>query len=757
MFMRNVLILILLFASYYSEAQKLNDIWYFGNDAGLSFSSSTPTVLAPKFYANEGVATVSDRHTGELLFYTDGVDVFDTSNNIMPNGNGIGTDNIQTSAQGVIIIPNPNDSNKYYIVTLQNQSQPGEVYYSIVDMGLNSGKGDVIVSSKKILLAQNIAEGMACTYACDGQWIVLRERNSDKFLSYKVNINGIDNTPVVSNVVLPNKSNGIGSIKISHNGKLLVVVANDIRPTHMKGCLVLSDFDPKTGIISNPKVLDSYSISNLYVKYARCEYSPNNTKLYVTSETDTSIYQYDLAKPTITGVVNSKSVVYKNSGSFAGYPEGIQLAPDSNIYVSFFNRNFLSRISNTNSAYPGCLYTHTAVNMPSGSLAYVDLPQFVLEKSYAVAPLNSLIDVAICTDSQSKTLKGRKYAEVFEWSNGAFDSTLEVVGRGVYWVKSGVNETCHTAVDTYNLFIPDIYFDLGNDTAICYDDKILLSAEVNETSVSYAWSDNSKNETLLVNKAGRYIVTVSSFGCSKSDTINIDVKDNYIFDLGNDTSICKGDIIQLSVQEGLDNYVWNTGVTNSSIQVSNEGYYSLSVNDKGCSYNDSIVIIVVDPNVDIGNDTIICLGEEITLSSSSLKGAQYFWSNGSVQDSIIVQYSGVYTVRVENKCGTYYDTINVENKNCECKPFIPSAFSPNRDGLNDFFKVILSCPISNYQLIIANRYGQIVFESANPNEYWNGMNNNRFCDVGTYYYVLKIKDEKNANTNVFKGDLLLLK
>ncbi|MBK8599866.1 MAG: T9SS type A sorting domain-containing protein [Flavobacterium sp.] len=217
--MKNVLFIyaILLFtANSRSYAQGENDNWYFGNKAAVNFSAGSPVQLSnSNMIQLEGVASISDAN-GNLLFYTNGINVWDKTNTIMPNGSGLlGHD---SSIQSAVIVPFPGIMNKYYIFTsyvtyFQTPNLNNNPYnYSIVDMNLNGNKGDIIPGQKNlpifgetssIPLLQNGVSGEAMTSTLSNNlnsyWLLIPVTYpTNKLFAYKIDNSGLINSPITS-------------------------------------------------------------------------------------------------------------------------------------------------------------------------------------------------------------------------------------------------------------------------------------------------------------------------------------------------------------------------------------------------------------------------------------------------------------------------------------------------------------------------------------------------------------------------------
>lgn len=192
----------LLLMPVYCHAQGENNIWAFGIKAGLDFNSGTPQFFVSKSATSEGCATVCGPD-GQLLFYSDGNHVWDRNSNPTPNGTGLlgntggWATQYGSSTQGVAIVPFPADVNKYYLFTLDcaeavTPYYAGYLRYSVVDMSLNGGLGDVVAGQKNIVVdsfkgeKMSVAKGSGCFF-----WLVTHQWGSNEFRTYKVNDNGV--------------------------------------------------------------------------------------------------------------------------------------------------------------------------------------------------------------------------------------------------------------------------------------------------------------------------------------------------------------------------------------------------------------------------------------------------------------------------------------------------------------------------------------------------------------------------------------
>lgn len=144
----------------------------------------------------------------------------------------------------------------------------------------------------------------------------------------------------------------------------------------------------------------------------------------------------------------------------------------------------------------------------------------------------------------------------------------------------------------------------------------------------------------------------------------------------------------------------------------------------------------------LGNDTLLCSPASITLSAKEPYATSYLWQNGSTNDTQKIDSSGLYWVKLTDEYGCVKtDSINIKVQGCEnCRLFIPNAFTPNGDGLNDLFEATPQCKyigLTSFDLRIYNRWGQLVFRTNDIHKGWDGIYKNQEVPQGVYIYVVK--------------------
>jgi gliding motility-associated-like protein len=208
-------------------------------------------------------------------------------------------------------------------------------------------------------------------------------------------------------------------------------------------------------------------------------------------------------------------------------------------------------------------------------------------------------------------------------------------------------------------YIDPITVDLGNDTTLCTGDVLLLDATT--TGASYEWQNGSTAATLSVSAAGLYWVEIDN-GCSTfTDSINVTYVGGTSVDLGNDTSLCAGQTLQLDVFVGGTSYLWQDGSTDSSFTVTTAGIYWVQVGTHcGTTVTDSIEVdYISNITLDLGNDTTLCTGQTLLLNATTPGAVAYEWEDSTTTSTHLVSTAGVYTVEVTGTCNTITESIEV--------------------------------------------------------------------------------------------------
>lgn len=676
-------------------SQKQANIWYFGNKAGLDFNQNPPAVLNnAAVNSQEGSATMSDNN-GRLLFYTNGTALVDRRHATMPNGGGLRGE--PSSTDNTLIIPMPGNDSVYYLFTIGSAREEVPFFsYSIIDLKANGGYGDVV--AKNIFVVDTAMEKLAAVRHCNKKdfWIVVRKWDTDEYLSYKLTASGFDPLPVISNTGLTVNgayNNAIGTLKFSSKGNKLAAVH-----AFLNDAVELMDFDNTTGIISNPVVF-SPNITPRQINFTGCygaEFSPDGKLLYVSSNHSNPqpsiLYQFDITSNNSATILASRQVIANTTPWFAG---DLQLGPDGKIYMAMWNDTSLSVIDNPDVYGSGCNFRYNKIYMGTVAEAPVQfgLPTFM--QSYF--------------DSTSNPYD-------FSRQGSCLDKT----------VKFNINRL--NGIDSVKWD-----FDDGQQ-----------SQQLNPTH-TYV-SNGFYNVKLIVYKvdcSGLYDTIIRRIWVAPSGNF-----------LGVDTSGCSATAFEIGVEEIFGvNYLWNTGFTGSKINTSGFGTYWLEMEQNGCKIRDTINYTEQPkPIVNLGPDTSICLYKPIILRTGNNASATYLWSTGETTQTISINKKGTYYVTVSEGQCVASDTVLVIPGDCDI--YVPSAFTPNKDNLNETFGVITDVTVQSFSLQIFSKWGQTIFNTTDVSQKWDGSFKGKDMPNGAYFWMMNYVNKKGKK--IYDQGMVLL-
>ncbi|MBL0310656.1 MAG: gliding motility-associated C-terminal domain-containing protein [Bacteroidetes bacterium] len=231
------------------------------------------------------------------------------------------------------------------------------------------------------------------------------------------------------------------------------------------------------------------------------------------------------------------------------------------------------------------------------------------------------------------------------------------------------------------------------------------------------------------------------------------------FTLGNDTAICPNGSLLLDATTAGGTYLWNNGSINPTNRVTSAGDYMVTVTDpSGCSASDTITVGFGDNNlfVDLGNDRDVCSRGGLVLAPG-ISNATYRWQDNSTDSFYHVTQTGVYSVTVNNGCGIASDEVRLTIYPDECALLIPTAFSPNNDGMNDLFRAVCRCPTSSFSMKVFNRWGEMVYQTKNILLGWDGVYKEENQPLGVYGYECEYFNYCENKLNTISGNVSLLR
>ncbi|WP_196892766.1 T9SS type B sorting domain-containing protein [Aureivirga marina] len=744
------LILLLFFISFSINAQNSNNvnIWYFGEKSGIDFNSGQAVAIDNgSLHAKEGSASICDAD-GNLLFYTDGIRVYNKNHDFMENGiNLFGHPSSTTSA---IIIPKPSSENLYYIFTcdaLEDQGENG-LNYSIVDLSLNNGLG--AITEKNVLLHKPATEKLTAIYdeSTDSFWVVNQELETEKTICYKVTSEGVSETPVINNLELISGNHNVGQMKFSPNGKKIAMNIFGSR-------VLLYDFNIETGIISNPII-----VRNNNEEYYGLEFSPDSKMLYVSIFSPARLIQFDISEHNAALIQDSQYFLpyaYETIGL-------IQLAPDRKIYCVVPDTDILSVINSPNESGELCEFESNGFQLLNPNI--LGLPTYI--QSTLKLPLLEVTDLCLGSETLFQIPEFDGVIENIHWDFGDGTSSTEINATHIYQEpgKYTVTATFETteSEDFIKTIEIEIYeqaliseilpFVMCNKGTVFIGESSSFDIELNNQKLedfNYSFYETEEDALLGENKldATFYFSTSDkeyiyariehkkNFKCFTIEKIPFHYAEEIDFTI-EDQLICEEfEEIYLEAPQGFDHYLWSDGKTTYYNTFNQVGEYSLTI------WNDGEITCEVTKNFTIN------YAPKAVVKNIEIKEWSYDKNvikvNLENEENGFFEYSlDNYNFQTENifknlKYGNYTIFIKNEN-NCIIEKEVvlldyPKYFSPNNDGIHDYWNIHNVENSKKSKIYIFDRFGKIITEVYTRGKGWNGKKNGLNLPASDYWFL----------------------
>lgn len=331
----------------------------------------------------------------------------------------------------------------------------------------------------------------------------------------------------------------------------------------------------------------------------------------------------------------------------------------------------------------------------------------------------------------------------FEWSTGESTVNLTVEETATYELTAFNEIGCATTEAIDLLFNPLPEINLPDEVVLCDSETAVLDAGAE--GVLYTWNTGESDQLLIVTEAGVYEVEViSAVGCSNAASTEVFVSSFPVVELGPDTSLCEGEWLMLDA--GLDGwqYSWSSGQSSQTIQINETGFYSVEVSNGYCTTEASlsVVFLPVPETPDFGIDRY-CPEEAIEplVLDAENEGSEFLWSTGSTAQEIELTAGGAYWVTVTNEYGcaaTYFHDVAAR---CDGYTlYIPNAFTPDNDGVNDIFRAS-GTNILDFEMTIWNRWGEVVWVGHDLDDFWDGSypGGTHYVPADAYVYTVRFR------------------
>lgn len=579
--------------------------WFFGNNAGLDFSGGNPAPIDNgQLNTPEGSSSIANSK-GQLLFYTDGVRVYDKNGALMPSKDTTLLGGSPNSTQSALIVPQPTCRGceyLYYIFTTSEINGQKQFSYSVVDMRRNGGKGEVVQTN--VPLSNNTTERVASvrndrdsTY-----WIVTHDYKSNTFRIYHATKAGIEAQPPVNlGAVQDTTHKAEGYMKFSPADstgmrRLAVVV-----PGPPRNLVEIYDFNDSTGTLSGPKTFD---LGPAPPKAYGVEFSPDGTKMYVSlqkSESDTTLsklWQFDLSLEDSTLIADSKILIDSSATEVYG---ALQIGSDGRIYLAKKGSQYLGVINVPDEDSQDEVQFVSNGIFLGGKTSQLGLPNFV--QNFTEPSSGPGFEYSDTCSNQPTNFQASPLCDpikdTYTWNFG--DGSAPTTGQqqqvqhtyklpGTYTVTLTMTNRCSTIVETKRITIiatPDP-INLRSPIDTCINRLVL---DVGVEAEKYLWLRNgvpfARTRTVTLEPNGgsgnyeAYAINGPEDQCYSRGSMRVNMRRPPAYSLGPDTSLCVGGgNVVLNAKPTPTNwnkFQWSTGETTQLITVTQPGTYSVQV------------------------------------------------------------------------------------------------------------------------------------------------------------------------------------
>lgn len=749
------------------SAGQLQDAqWVFGNDLGLSFQTGIPVVTSTTCNptAARQPAVVSDA-TGNLVCYTDGDKVYNSSHEVIMNGD-------LSSAQENLIVPYPGNPDKYYLL----RSNSNGFFYCIIDMTMDGGNGGIATGDVDITISANYCQITGSVHPNGEQiWIITSDNENGfsdniRFTSYLLSSEGLELTDSISNFYIFGGWYSVpDDLRISPD-------CSKLATTYKGHYLVLCKFDNTTGELFDmlPSYIDfqtGFGVSDL----DKIEFSPNSNYFYALGD-QYFVKQYSIETWNVDAIAVS-AITVENEGFGSEIWTDIKLGRDGAIYLHDVAAGEIDVIYNPDD-------NGSDVEITDAVISGLDLDYFFPNTANFLCGMLMNISVEhiyeCLGDSTAFTYNLTSPADSIFWdfadpatgdnNFSTEDEPIHVFSEtGLFLVEFNyyANGSWNTLIHEVNIYaLPEVNLpDLIN---ACTGEEVVIDAGV--SPYTYLWNTGATSQSIVVTSQGIYSVTITNGTCSAADSTSVLFTDPVSLNLDSDYVLCEGDSLVLDLSaSGADAIDWSTGYDGTVLVITEAGSYAVSAVNACASVSESFdVEVVVFPASLLPASLTACASEPVELAVDD-QGGVVAWSTGETGTSLWVDESGIYGVTVSVGACSFSDEISVTL--FEFIPLdaleIPNIFTPDGDGNNEVFRPFMRtdpefnlCNFSGIEVScnIYDRWGNLHAESACV---WEGRSKGgNLLEDGVYYYIIQIrsvcsdqdeKDERDGWVHLVAG------
>ncbi|MDA0194359.1 MAG: PKD domain-containing protein [Bacteroidetes bacterium] len=529
----------------YGETETISNQWYFGQMAGIDFNENPPVPLVDNNQMNspEAASTISDIN-GDLLFYSNGVSVYNKEHEMMLDGFNIGGDS--TSAQGALIVPVPQDATSFYIFTTDPSwnDQTFDVKYSFIDLKRDGANGGVALKDRPLYYKGTerlTASGSGGSLI----WVVTHEFGNNTFRSYPVTEDGIGSASLsTAGTILSvaTEGNSKNTMKLSADvSKLAMTIAGP------ENFVEVFDYIDTAGQVANPLKINIGEPAPAEIYGVLI--SPNNEKLYVTTKGggNSKLIQFTIDTTDVATIEASKAIIAQDAQEFGD----LQTGPNGIVYMAVNGSGDLGTINNPNNDASQVGFTLAGFNL-GGRLSSLGLPNFVQNASQPPqTPSIAATPGCLGQDSQF-TGGGTSSIDEFFWIFGDGGSSMDqnpvntYNAIGTYTASLRITNRCGLDTTLFTQVVVNVIPPRPTTpgaVALCQDSVVLEALPADDPRYTYSWSTGDTTRQITVTTIATLQVAVIDIqtGCI-SEIVTVLVGDGRPqVELGPAQTVCVGE------------------------------------------------------------------------------------------------------------------------------------------------------------------------------------------------------------------------
>lgn len=628
------------------------------------------------------------------------------------------------------------------------------VEYIVIDKSLQGGLGSIVVPPNRISQNHTLNYTIVRHHQPNKYWLVTFEHPSKMLKTYLidstgVNLNCSDSIYLDNNFAFNHEVHLISSADGTYFS--LIQLSNSI--------VWLLRFDNNRGRLYDKIKLRTPGFNQGLAGTIRLFFSLNNKFIYTSGYyNQKNIYQWPIDSWDSLTICNS-GIAIDSGLDFSGntYYCGLSPGPDGHMYLlrrsNTQQRYFFDRIRYIDSLYNPAHRDSAFYVLPPDPNELQTIGYLPFSAPYKFAPDRFSIyaeDTGCVNQVHPFQLRDEENLNQVSWLTGDSVGSLAVtqVGKRIYPVYTRPGRYTVSAFAEYCNHFDTLTFVvhiLGEpdkpavvDTVFCGLANVYFSLS---PAYTYRWSDGDSATIKSFGNPGTYWLETSNACFTRRDSFSIREQFPPQHGLPADTTFCAGDQLTLAPAPGDFRWYWNDGDTLPKV-VSAPGTFILLMENSCGTFPFSIGVLERQiPQPFLPPDTTICEGQILRVELEADVRRTFAWSDGSAERIRLLSEAGAYMATVTNECGDGSVNMTLQTEDCTCNLYIPTAFSPNGDGLNDQFEIKTRCNLLDYTLQVYNRWGELLFESRSLASNWDGNYQGEPLPAGNYVYQIRYHRE----------------